>query len=280
VSAVRVYLGWRRLEASLSVIADLASGIGLNIEEGYDAGLALVDAPLSALWRLDASAGYWEYGRRWGAGWDGMDDHGGKLSVAVRRSEGLRLYGQIGTRARNDDAISSSSCIAWLAGATLADAGADHALHVLVEHRRYGSAFNLGFYQPNFFFYRDAIGSVVGRQWYPLSVYDRPFSQWAVATEYQGRDVRLSTLRCELARRLVGRLWCETDLDLNAVAAEGETTFIYPFYEAGVAWRLQPGVAFHWTWTNRGMNLDRHYPTLYLFEHPGPLLSATWSVQL
>ena len=116
--------------------------------------------------------------------------------------------------------------------------------------------------------YRDDSGSIstIGAHLYPAKYFLRPFSQWAVYTEYEGRDVQTLIFRCNGMFDLGSGLSVLTDLDFNHLSVSNEDDFIYPFYNAGVRWTPADGVSLDITHTNRGMNLDMHYPTLYLLD--------------
>ena len=57
-------------------------------------------------------------------------------------------------------------------------------------------------------------------------------------------------------------------MDINALYAEGLAPFVYPFYTIGLGWQPDERTNIAVIMTNRGMNLDLHYPTLYLYKHP------------
>jgi len=55
-----------------------------------------------------------------------------------------------------------------------------------------------------------------------------------------------------------------------------EEPFLYPFYNLGLGWSPVRGTTIALSHTNRAMNLDKHYPTLYLTEQ-GTIMVAVRS---
>jgi hypothetical protein len=58
------------------------------------------------------------------------------------------------------------------------------------------------------------------------------------------------------------------DLDINYVFAQGEKSFVYPFYTIGVGWEPLENNFLIFGISNKGINLDEHYPTFYLYKYP------------
>lgn len=164
------------------------------------------------------------------------------------------------------------------------------------EFRFYGGLFNAN-YRNDDVYYRDpgqntqygvgfrgyyAFGNTVGPALYRLSWYDRPFSQWATYTEYQGlMDVTAGTLRavvwydighdCEIG--------VTADIATIATASIGVVTaFTYAFVDLGLRWRPVAGFSIGASITNRGMNLNLNHPTLAQLTEPTLLFGSHWDI--
>ena len=268
VQGGRVYLGWNDIRVTYSQIADLMAGIGLGIGDLYDLSIRMNDLPVYGDLRADLEAGYYSYyidksvdGER--------PDNGMNLSAAVEYGPSLRFYTQFGFRNVSDQDESGSLRMGHVAGCSYSYSGGRLKADIVAERRYYGRYFNLDYKSgDDYFFYRDNPGSTstIGAHLYPVKYFLRPFSQWAVYTEYEGRDVQTLIFRCNGMFDLGSGLSVLADLDLNHLSVSNEDDFIYPFYNAGVRWAPVGGVSLDITHTNRGMNLDMHYPTLYLLE--------------
>jgi hypothetical protein len=113
-----------------------------------------------------------------------------------------------------------------------------------------------------------SFGNYIGDQFYPLKLYNRPFSQWAAFTEYHKRFLNVLTWQCTLLYRLHEELFLITEFDLNTIWAEAEKTFTYPFFNFGFAGELSVNTYLIFSITNKTINLDKHYPTCYLLKYP------------
>ncbi len=151
------------------------------------------------------------------------------------------------------------------------------------EYRSYDAEFNEG-YRNDWVYYRDPkktlYKNMIGPYLYPLRLFHRPFSQWAVFTEYQSHDVGGLTLQLQSTLKLPLDLALKIDLDINRIHASGTSPFWYPFYEVGLAWQPSSNALLMVSATNKAMNLDKHYPTFYLYSSSVVQMSARWNVPL
>jgi len=139
-----------------------------------------------------------------------------------------------------------------------------------ISLRNYGADFNTGF--SNTVFYRDPQGSSsftnsTSEVFYPLNVYERPFNQWAVYTEYGARRVSGLNLQLKAYIPLFSITYLRVLFDLNTISSEGES-FTYPFYSFGIGIRPTDDIDIFLERTNRVLNLDNNYPTLYAAAEP------------
>ena len=280
-----LHLKWRHFKLSLDHIADLEYGIGLDINDQGDYSASIEDVSLGGRLMLDASAGYFEYIRA-PAGANNLPGSGMNVSAALGWNDRVRFYTQLGVRSVEDPAFEGLKRCADLVGLTYRDELKGKLdLSLTGEYRYYGRYFNEGLtYTGSCFFYRgyDGYGSfggacnswnTIGAQLYPLHAFYRPFSQWAVYTDYDGRDVQSLIFRADVSYKLPGNCALICNLDFNRMDVSNEEPFLYPFYNLGVGWTPVPGTTIAVSHTNRAMNLDKHYPTLYLTEKGTVMIS-------
>jgi hypothetical protein len=240
-------------------LSELEEGIGLGIGDLYDYSLGVENVPLGArrAWTLDLKLGY-------------SDNRGARdgdfvnYAARVTYADRLDVYTQWSTREEEGRA--------FLLGIARETITTDRFLFaVRVEFRRYSAAFNEGFI--NNVYYCDPeeparFTNSVHEVFFPLIAYEHPFSQWAVFAEYQGRSVRGFTIQETFQYRLWRNAYGKVDADFNWITAEDQRTFLYPFYVLGLGTRPGGGVEVFLEMTNRVLNLDKHYPTLYATTTP------------
>ncbi len=248
-------------------ISDLWAGIGLAIDDLIDNSIALLGLPVHDSWKADLQIGCSDYGR----------DREGKSIDVLNLSAGLypdmrrRIYGQLGYRF-TDLRYNSRLCLASLVGAR----GEMHSrawdIRSRVEHRYYGGIFNYKRSQERSVHYRRTssrdTGNSIGSQLYPVELFGRPFSQWAVFAEYHKRYLNALTWHTVLRRDLVGATRLHLEADLNAIWSEDEDAFLYAFLKAGLVFEPVNQTYLLVGLTNKAMNLDRHYPTFYQIKQP------------
>lgn len=274
VQGYHLHLKWRNLKLRLDHIGDLANIVGLNIDDQADYAVSMEEVPLGGRLKLNASAGYFEYIGSSDAV-HGLPMSGMNVSAALRWNDRVRLYAQVGIRNVDDPSFGGIKRCADLVGLSYRDELKEKLdLSLTGEYRYYGRYFNEGFsYNGTCFLFRGYEGytgcsswNTIGAQLYPLHVFYRPFSQWAVYTDYEGRDVQSFIFRADASYKLPGNCTLICNLDFNYMDVSSEDPFLYPFYNLGFGWAPAPGTTIAISHTNRAMNLDKHYPTLYLTE--------------
>lgn len=215
---------------------------------------------------------------------DQLNDAANTYSIKVKHAVGLSGYVEYGQRLQENDHYTNSELSAFLGGVSYSIKNEYFSLRSRGEYRRYGKAFNLGYYdQP--FVYGDSSFTRPSRYYpgsqffYPIQLYERPFSQWAVYSEYQGMDVEAMTLYADLNVPIWEGIFVKGLLDWNRISAGSEEPFIYPFYEVGVGWQPFEGVYGIYSFTNRTMNLSKPYPTLYLLKEPTDQFTIQWNLR-
>lgn len=274
-----IALKWKRLKVWAAQIGDMENCIGLNINDQRDFAVTLEGIGLPFDLSLDASAGYFD--RIINSQYETeLPDNGFTFSAGLGWRESLRLYSELGIRNVNEESQAGLKSCAHLVGCSYRMDRGRLGLGLTAERRYYGRYFNLDYSYAgeDLFIYRSAedlyeysinlgYGDTVGRQLYPLEKYFDPFSQWAVYTQYQGRDVQTMILRLSLKYALPADVSALCDLDLNYLEVSSLDSFLYPFYNAGVCWEPVDGITLAMSHTNRGMNLDTTFPTLYLYKN-------------
>jgi hypothetical protein len=260
------------LKLSLDHISDLGVGIGLNIDDEADYAVSLEEVQLGGRLSLDASVGYVEYIGSFDAV-NALPEDGMNVSAGIEWRNVARLYGQVGVRSAGGPSFGGIERTGDLVGLSYRGAPTRRlALGLTGEYRYYGRYFNEGHSSDgSCFLYRGYEGygtcarwNFVGPQLYPIHVFDRPFSQWALYTDYEGRDVASFIGRADARYELPGGFMLACDLDFNYIDVSNEEPFLYPFYTLGCGWSPVEGTTIAVSHTNRAMNLDKQYPTLYL----------------
>jgi hypothetical protein len=271
----RWHVGWRYVSLTYNKIADASYGIGLNIGDADDFILAVQGIPVYPGLDASASIGPTVFSGVRGSSMFRSDFGNEAWNYALALDYGAiaRVYGQYAVR---DHVIGDGGAV--LVGARIRVEHADLSLACTGEFRRYGAEFNRDFIAQNVL-YRTP-NNTIGEFLYPLSLLERPFSQWAVYTEYQGLDVRAFVFQLEGHLHLWHGFGISTTLDITAVHAGDLPSFTYPFYDIGIEWSPFKGLRLLMSKTNKGMNLDKHYPTYYLYAASVTSLTAHWNFSL
>jgi hypothetical protein len=243
-------------------IGDLLRGIGLGIDDVYDYSLGVEKLKLSSEgFYADFRIGYSNNrGSASGGFWN--------LSARLNYMDHFESYSQYSKQETGD---------AFLIGLELGEKSiSKFTYNVLIDYRSYSSGFNSGYI--NNVYYRNPEGSSsftnsTADVFFPLEFYERPFGQWALYTEYQGRGVRGANLRGELSYNLFKKTFIQTKVDFNWITVK-EESILYPFYSIGFGNKPAKEIEIMLELTNRVLNMDKHYPTLYASERPYFMIRA------
>ncbi|HET7152515.1 MAG TPA: hypothetical protein VFJ29_02020, partial [Candidatus Kapabacteria bacterium] len=208
-------------------------------------------------------------------------DGGNTFSANLTSDDGIKLYSQIAFRAAYG--ISSvMSRTAFLAGIAYRGETKDFTWDGSFEYRYYGGLYNAGYHNYDVYYRDTTLGEYansVGPHLYPLQNFDRPFSQWAVFTEYQDlKDVTGYTCYLKAKYIFYDRIFASATLDLNYIKVENIPDFLYPFYDIGIGWEPVKGISFTISRTNRAMNLDNSYQTLYMYKSAVNQAAIRWNL--
>jgi hypothetical protein len=120
--------------------------------------------------------------------------------------------------------------------------------------------------------------NTVGKYLYPLRKFDTEFSQWAVYTEYWGYNVASANVTGNIKYQPLKKFGAFLDCDLNYIYGDkadlysnriyGTSSWVYPFFNAGIFYTPVEDMQVKGSCANKGMNLDLHYPTHYLLRKP------------
>ena len=239
-------------------MADLIQNIGLGIGDLYDYSLGAENVFLNRKdsLQLDAHFGYSD-----NTGSIALNSGFFNYAINLSFRDRVFLYSQLATRN-----VSGKNTAFLLGFSAHRKKNTPHDWSIQVEYRNYGAAFNEGFI--NNVYYRDPnepafFTNSTHNVFFPLITYERPFSQWAVFTEYQNRTVSGFTIQGKWHYRLFGKTYAKFEHDLNWISAEGSPSFLYPFYTLGLGAKPKPEIELFFEITNRVLNLDKHYPTIY-----------------
>jgi hypothetical protein len=268
-------------------IGDLQNGIGLELDEVFQQSVIFSNIPISKITskRLDIqlSLTQWKHPSRHYFSY--FNPKGfvflPEIILTTYINPSLKVYAHLGLKATNkpyqiDSAIyfkpQNVDNIAAVVGAKWKINTSKMTIETVAEARFYGKSFNFErasqyvFYRPKNStpFYNNTIGENL----YPLSSYDRPFSQWGVFTEYYNKNVGALTLRSKGNVLLKNRFYAYFDTDYNLIVAENETPFHYFFGALGLNYKFRKDIDCGFGLTNKGMNLDVFYPTFYFHTQP------------
>lgn len=264
IQALEGSLQWRKLFVSTERITDLQFGIGLNIDGVIDYKAGFKELRLSKRWQAEVGIGRQKYESR-------PDDDGVKYFTAAIHSANTRWYVETGYRNSGLD-VDAALNVAFLAGVRGKLSSKNTTLSYGVEYRYYGGGFNHSLRKETNTHYRDTARgpglNYIGDNVYPLSFLNRPFSQWAVFTEYDKQWVGGFTINAQLKQVLYKNFYLLAEIDCNLIRAQGEAPFIYPFYKIGGMLEAAKGTCLAVSITNKTMNLDKHYTTYYLIDKP------------
>ena len=258
VAATNFFIKWKRLKLEFNKIGDLLRGIGLKIDDENDFILSIDNIKLFKNWGLDFKTGITYY--------IGSYYYSYSMSAALHHNSNFRLYAQLGFMYGKQTNISYNGRLAFLTGVKYKKDFSRFKIDLTGEYRFYSGYFNLDFKKA-------ARVNYLGHSLYPLYNYELYFSQWAVFTEYQddnGNALDVSGLTLQFLGKyyFYRNLYCFAMLDFNYIMAKGEEPFLYPFYEIGAGVEPFSNLLIYISYTNKGMNLTRHYQTFYLFTKP------------
>ncbi|MBP6827622.1 MAG: hypothetical protein KA165_13760 [Saprospiraceae bacterium] len=260
-----VGIRWHDFEYNYTHYGDMAASIGLNLDE-YAAHRIIyhlnsrIQLSAAQIWAPDAnSTGFLTH------------DFYSSISGIFHKSDKEEIYFQAGIRNGVSPATALGQKTAFVAGYSLKFERPSLEFKMRTEIRYYSKAFNKDRYDPSVG-YRDRQtfpeGNFSGRHFIPLYRYGYSFSQWAVFTEYPGRNVWGAVIEAAIDLRLMQKIWLQAKLDVNPLFPENGEAFVWAFYEIGPKWRIRADFDIQVAITNKILNLDLHYPGFYMTRKP------------
>jgi hypothetical protein len=300
-----IRVSWKSLRFNVEHVGDALFGIGLQINDSQIYGLSLADLPVYGAWSTTIRAGLTQQIDGPSSPFDNASPRGRKynsvapsnfvysLSANLHDGRGDETYVQGGLR----DSKNGSDVVALgalLAGVHSTGSAGRFEWDGRMEYRFYGGLFNAGYYRDDILYRNTAssyigylsqkeslrgFGNTIGPFLYPLQNMERPFSQWAVFTEYQDlKDIMGLAFQLRGKYFFYDRFLLRAFLDFNYIKPEQTDGFLYPFYDIGLGWEPAHNISIVISTTNRGMNLDKSYPTYYLYKSLGGGVTLRWNV--
>ena len=277
---------FKRFDLEYLHIADLFQGIGLNIDDAFYSGLSYTVKNKSGLsWRSGVHHTFLMPTGTDLPPFSEKPDNMVDINTALYKSSKFRLYGQSsfrynigqnfpGFRYNNRHNV-VESCAALL-GASIKKSSKKFNIEVRAEGRYYGSLYKMWFVNTNVYYRnkdQESYSNTVGSSLYPIIRYNRPFGQWAVYTEYnRGINMLAASAEINMEYALHKNVSISGKTDLHILKPEDHKIFTYPFYDLGFSLHSKKEYGLYLGITNKGMNLDKHYPTYYLFKKPVVML--------
>ncbi|MDT3739070.1 MAG: hypothetical protein RO257_06155 [Candidatus Kapabacteria bacterium] len=279
------YLKWNHLKLSHNTIGDLMYWIGLNIGDASIWTLTIEDVNLFDDYKIDVKYCYFGEDKQF-LYQDNYDNfiksYSNNLSFAITKND-VKIYSEIGFRneiPNQEDKLKYRT--GFLAGVDYKFKNENIGLKLNAEYRFYGYQFNLGFRDTTIDKYSTSyVGETISRNFYPIYLYDRqPLSQWALFTDYQHKNVSGISLIADIDWYFYDKFILFGEFDINIINASNEEAFIYPLYRTGIGFQPLDGTNIKLSLTNKEMNLNKHYPTMYLISAPMVMLSLNYNFKI
>jgi hypothetical protein len=258
-------VSWNEFSLGFSTIGDLSQNIGLDLHElyklsiGYEKGNFKNVLALSVNELFNSPRGWHPQAR----------DFNISNYSKFRFSENLLAQFQVEMRLNEADNAS------FALGINLNYKKGK--LELVSGIRYYQYEFNRGYRssKPSF---RDG-QRYIGTQLYALKNYYRPLNQWALMTNYFGRDVFNWELRLNWEKKIYKKAHFISEIDFNLIYNTQQNRIdYYPLYNIGLSIHFLKNFTFSLTGTNKHMNLDTYYQTFYASQLP--LLSYSFKMDL
>ena len=271
------YIKWKNFRLAYRKNGDLCSWLDLNIDDINDLTLSAEEIKLPFGFKADI----------------GLSSTNLMLATNQRRdlntfgsysiglyNDNFRLYMEYGQFSQKNSKIEISERSALLVGAKVDYKDNIFELNLVSEYREYGKYFNLALTDSSLLYVKTDYESTYSKCLYPLYLFERPFSQWGVFTDYQNQNVMGITLQVNAKVYFYDKFVLDGKLDWNYIKGTNENGFVYPFYTIGIGYEPFPGCSINYSRTNRAMNLYKNYPTIYLLDDSMMMLSMNFDFKL
>jgi hypothetical protein len=280
------YIKWKNLKITYNTIGDLEYWIGLNIGDGKIWSITYEDLEIIKGYKFNFGYCSFNEDKQFihylNNEYYGYYVQSSTVNYSISiKNEDFRLYSELGFRNKipnHPDDLKYNAGL--LIGFEYKYKDENLKLKLNADYRYYGYQFNLGFKDTTIDSYSDGSGTI-GRNYYPIYMYDQnKFSQWAVFTDYQNRNIEGYSLIADIDWYFYDKFILFGEFDINAINADYEQVFVYPFYRYGLGFQPVEGANIKLSLTNRIINLDKHYPTLYLMNNPAIMISLNYNFSI
>ncbi|MHB1277807.1 MAG: hypothetical protein ACYC1Q_05360 [Bacteroidia bacterium] len=265
IEATLARLKFKKWNLHVIHIGDLQQSIGLNIGDALHSSLFRVNNWSSLNLKLGISHALFDMADQF---YQNVD-----FSIAVYQKEDFRVYTQwsyrYSTLAFHKNADLDENLAAIL-GFKINYQAKKTTLSHRIEARYYGKFYNT-FLKTTDVHYRErtpTYGNTTGPNLYPLYRFDRPFGQWAVYNEYNSDALMAGSAELDYLRQIAKFVKLRVTLDMHVIVPREMQVFAFAFYECGAQFILPQDYLLFAGISNKGMNLDKHYPTHYVFMEP------------
>lgn len=270
VQAVVLDAAYRGIHFSLVHMPDVSKSIGLGLEElfSFNAGITYNKQRINFSYDLNSNEPY----SLPGSSLFLPIRYYTHLSMdyAYRFNEKNKIYAQLGVRNIFDEFSINNGAL--LIGAQVGFKFSKTDIDLQAEFRHYQANYNLGYFNPGIAYRNTSdtshYANTVGRHLYPLRSFFYHFNQWAVFTEYQQLDISGLSCSAKINHQLNKKWGINLELEYIGLAPEDQDFFSYLFYTFDICYSPVKGVKIGGMISNRAMNLDAHYPTLYQLSKP------------
>ncbi len=262
----RININYKTWNLEFVGIGDLISHIGLNID----------DAIFTSIYQIkDLGNNKFKYGFTHGYFITGIPlrYHNFDLSSAYYNGDKFRIYAQASIRQSSLSIHKTApleTLMAGVIGFKINHKWNKHELFTRLEARYYGNYYNSLLINHDVYYREkaDHYANTVGEQLYPLYRYDRPHGQWALYTMYYGQKLWAGSFELNYLYSLFSYLKLRVNLDMHLLVPQRFNVFSYGLYEMGAQIHLPQSYQMFLGLSNKGMNLDIHFPTHYVYLQP------------
>ena len=281
VQALRLNISYRRFSFDMIYVGDLFESIGLNVDDAWHSFVYYTTPKYKKYGYLKLGAGFcYNKSVPNEPPFTTIPKNTIDLSASYVLKKKLKVYTQISNRTQYT--TNTLQSYAGVIGASKDYQDDMVKIIAHVEYRFYGSNYKQGFNNQDVYYrattagqYGGNYGNTIGNNLYPMRNFERPFSQFAVFTEYTNLAVNCYTAYADGIFKLYNKLSAQVTFDANILSINyfdgksfTQSNFAYPFYKAGFRLDLARNTMMFVGISNKGMNLDNTYQTFYLYQRP------------
>lgn len=261
------FIQWKYFKLEYNKIADMYAWIGYNINDINDLILSLVDYTI-----FDDFVINYKIGQSQILGVFALENSivtNYSLSISYKPYE---LYAQSGFKKEEG---SKNIYDAYLIGFKGSNDlfGNTLKLNYNLAYRYFESGFNNNHYNSN----QNYLESNGGASLYPIHLFERPFSQWATFTQFQGQGINGITLQLKARYNFYKDFYAVINLDYNWLNMKNENR-LYDLFQYGLMYQPIQDAEFFAGVINYDMELRKAFPTFQLYTEPRMSLEAKFKL--